>query len=196
MATSLEGFWWTLNLYHNETFYNILYYYYYYYLFFGGQKWGDIMFHQQHHREMLYIIEYLLRNGGLAWNKKVMDSINFCIFTLPWSSHSICSHSSSLIIIILLFTLVAFCSKLNPSSCLCLWNLGHTSHTPNNTPPKGILIIKGFIWKLPFCKVLMKQARGVKQISLFYFFSNLVCVLWFWTPKIFINLKFKKITLG
>ncbi len=82
-------------------FYNILY-------FFGGQKWGDIMFHG-YHREMLYIIGYLLHNGGLAWNKKVMGFLSiFVFFTLPWNSHSICSHSSSLIIIILLFTLVAF----------------------------------------------------------------------------------------
>jgi hypothetical protein len=55
-------------------FYNILY-------FFGGQKWGDIMFHG-YHREMLYIIGYLLRNGGLAWNKKVMGFLSIFVFLL------------------------------------------------------------------------------------------------------------------
>lgn len=75
IAKFFGRFLWTLNLYLNETFYNILY-------FFGGQKWGDIMFHGYHHREMLYIIGYLLHNGGLAWNKKVMGFLSIFVFLL------------------------------------------------------------------------------------------------------------------
>lgn len=157
----------------------------FFFFFFCGQKWGNLMFHQ-YHREMLYVIGYLLRNGGLAWNKKVMGFHQFLYFFSPLKL------SFYLFSLPLLLLLSFFFSpwwwwpllKTQPFKLFVLANLGHISYTPNNTP-KGILIIKGFIWNLPFCKLLMKQARDVKQISLFYFFSNLACVCVFEPLKIY-----------
>jgi hypothetical protein len=118
--------------------------------------------------------------------RRSWDSHQFLYFYSPLklSFYLFYLSSSLIIIIILLFTLVVAFAQNSTLQVVCACKLrSHVLYSKQYPPPKGILIIKGFIWKLPFCKVLVKQAsKGCKSKYPCSISSPTWCVFVFLNP--------------
>lgn len=126
-----------------------------------------------------------------------MGFISIFVFLLSLETLILFALTLPLLLLSFFFSpLVAFAQNSTLQGvCACGTQVTH--HILKIIPPqKGFSSSKALFGNYLFCKVLMKQARGVKQIFLFYFFSNLVCFCVFLNPQKFINLNFLKITLG